>query len=127
MGVPYVYGAVRYHDGYGNRLRGFTKQKFDCSSLTQYVFWLGGNVLLGTTTRAQVLQGKRVNKSDLARGDCMYFTNDSRYHLSGVERVGHVAVWLGDGYILHTASDHARIEKMSQKRWNYLLEIRRFL
>ena len=42
IGVPYVYGAVRLHDGKGNLLKGFTAQKFDCSSLVQYVYYKGG-------------------------------------------------------------------------------------
>lgn len=127
LGTPYVYGAVRYHDGYGNRLKNFTASKFDCSSLTQYAFYQGAGVLLQTTTRLQVKQGKYVKPSDLKRGDCIYFTNESRQYLTGIERVGHVAIYLGNNYILHTASDYARIEQISNARWNFYLEARRFL
>ena len=127
IGVPYVYGAVRLHDGKGNLLSGFSAQKFDCSSLVQYMFYHGAGTLLQVTTRTQVVQGKGVKKADIQRGDCLYFTNESRYHLKGVERVGHVAVYLGNDYILHTASDYARIEKMTAARWNYFLEARRFV
>ena len=69
LGTPYVFGAVRLHDGAGNFQRGFTVNAFDCSSLTQYVFYLGANKLLGTTTRLQVKEGKAVKKSELSRGD----------------------------------------------------------
>lgn len=127
LGVPYVYGAVRVHDGNGKLLSGFTTQKFDCSSLIQYIFYKGANTLLQVTTRTQVKQGKYVAKNDLRRGDCLFFTNESREHLSGVERVGHVALYLGNNYILHTASDYARIEQISNSRWNYYIEARRFL
>ena len=127
IGVPYVYGAVRLHDGYGNFLKGFTAQKFDCSSLVQYVYYQAAGKVLQTTTRTQIKQGTYVKKSELARGDCLFFTNESREHLTGIERVGHVAIYLGNDYILHTASDYARIEKMSAKRWSYYLEARRFL
>lgn len=127
LGVPYVYGAVRLHDGKGNLLKGFTAQKFDCSSLVQYVFYKGAGVNLNVTTRTQVTQGKYVKPSNLQRGDCIYFTNDDRKNNVGVERIGHVAIYLGNDYILHTASDYARIEKMSAKRWNYYVEARRFL
>ncbi len=127
IGVPYVYGAVRLHDGKGNFLSGFTAQKFDCSSLVQYMFYQGAGKILQVTTRTQVKQGKFVAKEDIQRGDCLFFTNESRKHLSGVERVGHVAVYLGDNYILHTASDYARIEKISAARWKFYLEARRFL
>ena len=126
IGVPYVYGAVRLHDGKGNLLKGFTAQKFDCSSLVQYIFYKGAGKLLQVTTRTQVVQGKFVKKSDLRPGDCMYFTNASRKDLKGTERIGHVAVYLGDNYILHTASDYARIEEISSTRWSYYIEARRF-
>lgn len=126
IGVPYVYGAVRLHDGKGNLLSSFTAQKFDCSSLVQYVFYKGANTLLQVTTRTQVKQGVFVPKSELKRGDCIYFTNAERQHKTGVERVGHVAIYLGDNYILHTSSDYARIEKMNSTRWGYYIEARRF-
>ncbi len=125
MGVPYVYGATRHHDGYGNKLRGFTEKKFDCSSLMQYIFYLGAGELLQTTTRTQILQGKEV-KGELKRGDLLFFTNSTRYDNVGVERVGHVALYLGGNYILHTASDYAKIEQISNKRWSYYLSARRF-
>lgn len=127
VGVPYVYGAVRLHDGNGNFLKGFTAQKFDCSSLVQYVYYHGAGKLLNTTTRTQIKQGKYVHPNDLQRGDCIFFTNETRQHLTGIERVGHVAIYLGNNYILHTASDYARIEKMSNARWNFYIEARRFL
>ncbi len=127
IGVPYVYGAVRLHDGNGNFLKGFTAQKFDCSSLVQYVYYHGAGKLLNTTTRTQIKQGKYVKPDDLQRGDCIFFTNETRQHLTGIERVGHVAIYLGNNYILHTASDYARIEKMSNARWNFYIEARRFL
>ncbi len=82
---------------------------------------------MGLTTRNQVLQGEFVKKSDLQRGDCIFFTNEQRQHKTGVERIGHVALYLGDGYILHTASDYARIEKMSNQRWKFYVEARRFV
>lgn len=127
IGVPYVYGAVRVHNGKGKLLSGFSAQKFDCSSLIQYIFYKGADVLLQVNTRTQVVQGKRVKSGDLQRGDCMYFTNSERKHLKGVERIGHVALYLGNDYILHTASDYARIEKISATRWSYFIEARRFL
>lgn len=127
MGVPYVYGAVRLHDGKGKLLSGFTAQKFDCSSLVQYIFYHGADTLLNTTTRTQVVQGKYVARSNLKRGDCIYFTNEDRQYNTGIERIGHVAIYLGNNYILHTASDYARIEKLSTQRWAYYIEARRFV
>ncbi len=127
LGVPYVYGAVRIHDGKGKLLAGFSAQKFDCSSLVQYIFYKGAGQLLGLTTRQQVKQGKYVKQSNLRRGDCIFFTNEERRYNDGLERIGHVALYLGEGYILHTSSDFARIEKISAKRWSFYIEARRFL
>lgn len=127
MGIPYVYGAVRVHDGKGKLLGGFNAQKFDCSSLVQYVFYKGADVLLQSNTRTQVKQGKYVSKNNIRRGDCLFFTNEDRQYNTGIERVGHVAIYLGDNYILHTSSDYARIEKISAARWKFFIEARRFL
>lgn len=128
LGTKYVYGATRYHDGNGNKLKAFTISAFDCSSLMQYMFYMGADRhLLGVTTRNQVLQGKTVAKSDLQRGDLMFFTNASRYNKTGVERIGHVALYLGDNMILHTASDYAKIEEISATRWKYYVQSQRMI
>lgn len=127
MGVKYVYGAVRYHDGKGNKLKNFTTEAFDCSSLMQYIFFDGAGVLLDVNTRTQVYQGRTVSKSNLKRGDLLFFTNASRRNLSGVERIGHVALYLGDNYILHTASDYAKIEQITSSRWSNYIQAQRIL
>lgn len=127
LGVTYVYGAVRYHDGTGRKLSGFTKTAFDCSSLMQYMFKLGADVNLQVNTRTQVYQGQTVKKSALKRGDLMFFTNASRKNNTGVERIGHVAIYLGDNYILHTASDYAKIEQISSTRWSYYIQTQRMI
>lgn len=127
LGTPYVYGAVRLHDGRGNIYKSFTTDEFDCSSLMQYIFYKGADKLLDVNTRTQVYQGKTVTKSQLRRGDLMFFTNAERKNKTGVERIGHVALYLGEGYILHTASDYAKIEKISTARWNNFIQGQRII
>ena len=127
LGVPYVYGATRLHDGKGNMLKGFTTNAFDCSSLMQYMFYKGADKLLDVNTRTQIYQGKTVSKSQLKRGDLIFFTNASRKNNTGIERVGHVAMYLGDNYILHTASDYAKIEQISSLRWSYYIQSQRMI
>ncbi len=127
LGTAYVYGAVRYHDGNGRKLNNFNINAFDCSSLMQYIFYTGAHVNLQMNTRTQIYQGKTVKRSELKRGDLMFFTNASRKNLSGVERVGHVALYLGDNWILHTASDYAKIEQISSTRWSYFIQGQRIL
>ena len=126
MGVKYVYGATRYHNGKGVYLSGFSMQAFDCSSLMQYIFKVAANVNLQVTTRTQVVQGEAVTNG-LKRGDLMFFTNAARKNKTGVERIGHVAMYLGDNYILHTASDYAKIEQISSTRWGYYIQARRMV
>lgn len=127
LGVPYVYGAVRLHDGKGNFLKNFTTSAFDCSSLMQYIFYQGAGILLDVTTRTQVRQGVPVTWENIARGDLLFYTNAQRYDKTGVERIGHVALYLGENYILHTASDYAVIEQMSATRQKYFITARRVL
>ncbi len=125
LGHPYVYGSERYHWGNGKLNSNFEKGKFDCSALVQYVYFLSCGVLLDLTSRAQSLNGVKVERSDLTRGDLMFFTNDSRKNKTGIERIGHVGIYFGENYILHTASDHAVIEEISPKRWSYYVTARR--
>lgn len=127
MGYPYVWGSQRYHWGNGKLNTNFVQGEYDCSALMQYIFYKGAGILLDLNTRTQVLQGKSVADGDLKRGDVMFFTNSSRYDKTGVERVGHVALYLGNNYILHTASDHAVIEEISATRWSYFLVAKRFV
>ena len=93
----------------------------------QYIFYYGADILLDVTTRTQVVQGQHVDKDKIRRGDLLFYTNANRKNNVGVEKIGHVALYLGDNYILHTSSDHAVIEQMSKTRQSYLIEGRRFL
>lgn len=124
LGFPYVYGAVRIHNGNGVLLSGFDETKFDCSSLVQYAYYKGADILLNVNTRTQIYNGNKVSKDNIQRGDLLFFTNSSRYYNVGIERIGHVAIYLGNNYILHTASDYAVIEQISATRWNYFIEAR---
>ncbi len=127
LGTPYVYGAVRYHDGTGKLMKNFSINAFDCSSLMQYIFYKGANANLDVTSRAQSTQGKTVTKANLQRGDLLFFTNASRRNNTGLERIGHVALYLGDNWILHTASDYAKIEQISSTRWSYFIKAQRII
>ncbi len=127
LGIPYVFGAPRYHWGNGALNTAFTGKSYDCSSLMQYIFKTGANVNLAMTSREQSLQGAYVPKNQIKRGDLLFFTNDSRYNNTGIERIGHVALYLGDNIILHTASDYAVIEPISAKRDSYFITARRVI
>ena len=125
LGYPYVFGSERYHWGNGKLNSNYIHGQYDCSALVQYAYYVSNKVILDVTTRTQVSNGSPVDKNDLKRGDLMFFTNASRKHLIGTERIGHVGIYFGDNYILHTASDHAVIEPISSTRWDYFITARR--
>ena len=125
LGYPYVWGSQRYHWGNGKLNTNFVNGEFDCSAFVQYIYYKTNGVLLDVTSRAQSLEGKLVEKRDLQRGDLMFFTNASRKDKVGIEKVGHVGIYFGNNYILHTASDYAVIEPISSTRWSYYLHSRR--
>lgn len=127
LGYPYIYGAQRYHFGNGILNKNFKSYEYDCSSFTQYIFYKTNKTLLNTTTRTQSVQGIEVQKAEIQRGDLLFFTNAQRYYYTGVERIGHVAIYLGDNYILHTSSDYAVIEPISDKRWSYFIKANRVI
>lgn len=125
LGYPYVWGSQRYHWGNGILNKNFVNGEFDCSAFVQYIYYKTNKVLLDITSRAQSVEGEMVQKSDLQRGDLMFFTNASRKDKVGIEKVGHVGIYFGDNYILHTASDYAVLEPISALRWSYYLHSRR--
>lgn len=125
LGYPYVWGSQRYHWGNGKLNANFVQGQFDCSALVQYAYYKADKILLDVTSRAQSKNGVHVEKNELKRGDLMFFTNESRKNKVGTEKIGHVGVYFGNNYILHTASDHAVIEPISTLRWSYYLFSRR--
>lgn len=125
LGHPYIYGSERYHWGNGILNTNFKKGQFDCSALMQYMFYMGSDTLLEVTSKKQYYQGNKVDT--LKRGDLMFFTNANGYNATGINRVRHVGIYLGDNYILHTASDYAVIEPISDTRWGYFITAKRVL
>jgi len=85
-GVKYVWGGDTPREG------------FDCSGFTKYVFAKHG-VTLPRTSREQVRVGTGVAADfrSLRPGDLMFFAEPG-------EAISHVAIYAGDGVILHAAS-----------------------
>jgi len=61
---------------------------FDCSGLTQYAFWKGAGIDIGSTTRVQVNKGHKVAWASRRAGDLLFW-----YTSAGVTK--HVAIYLG--------------------------------
>ncbi|NYJ74133.1 C40 family peptidase [Allobranchiibius huperziae] len=65
---------------------------FDCSGFTLYAFWKGAGVDVGSNTTAQYAHAHRVKRSQMQRGDLVFWGSGSSTH--------HVAIYLGKGRIL---------------------------
>ncbi|MGW7487910.1 NlpC/P60 family protein [Streptomyces sp. NPDC054786] len=77
LGRPYVWGATG-------------PSAYDCSGLTQAA-WRSGGVALPRTTYTQISSGPRIDRSQLAPGDLVFF-------YSGIS---HVGLYVGDGKMIH--------------------------
>lgn len=73
----------------GARYRSGSKgpKAFDCSGFTSYVFRQLGNDNIGCSSRDQYARNMPVNRSEMQRGDLVFFTSPG----SG-RRVGHVGI-----------------------------------
>ncbi|MFD1422683.1 C40 family peptidase [Laceyella tengchongensis] len=85
LGTPYEFGA-----------KAGQTATFDCSSFVQYVYKQHG-ISLPRSSRQQATVGQTVSKSQLQKGDLVFFTRKDT-----APNVGHVAIYVGDGKILHT-------------------------
>lgn len=102
LGVPYVWG-------------GSTPDGFDCSGFVQYVYRKQG-VELPRTSRQMATSGRSIPPfiDALEPGDLMLFEG-----ANGV--ISHVAIYAGDGRILHSSSsgNGVRYDDLSTKRGQY--------
>jgi peptidoglycan endopeptidase LytE len=87
LGTPYKFGSSKN-----------TTQTFDCSSFTQRVFKEAG-ITLPRDSRQQSTVGTSVSLKDVKKGDLIFMK--ASVHTSS-ERITHVAIYAGNGKILHT-------------------------
>lgn len=85
LGRPYKFGASTS-----------TTRYFDCSSFTKHVFKHLG-YKLPRTARDQAKVGRYISKSNLKKGDLVFFKVPSRGNF-----IGHVGIYVGNGKMLHT-------------------------
>ncbi|MBO9130981.1 C40 family peptidase [Bacillus sp. 165] len=76
-------------------------KKFDCSSFVQYVFGLNG-ITLPRSSRQQFQAGDFIAFDSLQKGDLLFFTNEQRTKKTGIAKIGHVAIYMGNNLMLHT-------------------------
>jgi cell wall-associated NlpC family hydrolase len=108
--IPYVYG-------------GTTAAGIDCSAFVQAVFGANG-IKLPRTAAEQSGVGYGVPTRDVSQwmpGDRMYFQCHHSY-------VDHTAIYIGNGYFIHSSIDHngVAIDKVqADYYWNHLVAVRR--
>lgn len=87
LGTKYKYGSSSS-----------TTKSFDCSSFTQRVFKEAG-ITLPRDSRQQSTVGTTVSKKNLQKGDLLFMKASAN---SSSDRITHVAIYAGNGKILHT-------------------------
>ncbi|WP_379126914.1 C40 family peptidase [Paenibacillus sp. sgz500958] len=103
MGVRYQFGASTS-----------TTKSFDCSSFMKYIFGKYG-INLPRSSVSQSKVGYTVSKANLRPGDLLFFSSGSRANGSNVT---HVAVYAGNGKILHTyGSPGVTISDLNSGNW----------
>ncbi len=96
VGNPYVWGGTSLTRG------------ADCSGFVQSVMRNFG-INLPRTSREQAKVGRAINSSEMRPGDLIFYANSSG-------TINHVAMYIGNGQIVHAASRRSGIRIST---WNY--------
>ncbi|MFD1775229.1 C40 family peptidase [Paenibacillus rhizophilus] len=125
LGTPYEFGSSRSDTS-----------TFDCSDFLRQIYLEAGNIKLPADSRQQGTWVKQNSSaatdiSGLRRGDLMFFMSyrgSSAAAYAGIDKsaqtITHVALYLGDGQILHTyskSSGGVRVDKLSASWTNRFL------
>ena len=101
VGGRYVYGGNDPHSG------------VDCSGFTRYVLGNAAGVALGRSSRDQAPEGTTVSAEQMQPGDLLFYGSGSH--------VNHVAMYIGNGQIVHASTERTGIKVSS---WNYRAPLR---
>ncbi|KMY54172.1 peptidase P60 [Bacillus sp. FJAT-27231] len=93
LGLPYLWAGM---SGFG----------FDCSGFT-YTLYHANGIVIPRDSSVQAKHGTAVERKNLQAGDLLFFAYDQ-----GKGKVHHVAVYIGDGKMIHSpnSSTHVRID-----------------
>lgn len=97
LGNPYVWGGNDPNTG------------ADCSGFVKYVYQNVAGITLPRTSYTQCYSGKRISSLQMLPGDLIFYADSAG-------DVGHVAMYIGNGTIIHAASAKSGIKLSS---WNY--------
>ena len=96
VGGTYRYGGSDPHTG------------VDCSGFTRYILQQVAGVSMNRSSGGQARQGTAVSADQMRPGDLIFYGSGSR--------INHVAMYIGDGQIVHASTESTGI-KVSD--WNY--------
>ncbi len=92
LGRRYVWGASG------------TKNTYDCSSFTKYVYRKNG-ITIPRTSINQSKFGKHIKRNNLKKGDLIFFDTSKRHK----GYVNHVGIYLGNGRFIHASSAKKKV------------------
>lgn len=95
VGNPYKYGGSDPNTG------------ADCSGFVKYVLKNSANVSLPRSSREQAGEGIAIDQSQMRPGDLIFY---------GGKRISHVALYIGDGVIVHASTEKTGIRT---ENWDY--------
>lgn len=99
VGGTYVYGGTDPKSG------------LDCSGLTQYVMKQAAHISLKRSSSEQATEGREIKSTELLPGDLICYDGDS-----SDPGVNHIAVYVGDGKIVHAVGTGKGIQESA---WDY--------
>ncbi len=91
LGIDYKWGGESQKTG------------FDCSGLTMVVYKLNG-IALPRNSRSQYKSGRKIKKSNLQKGDLVFFAT------GWGKKVSHVGIYKGKGKFIHAPSKGKKIQ-----------------
>lgn len=98
IGTPYLFGGV-------------DKKGIDCSAFSREVFRDTVRVELPRVSGDQFRTGIAIEKSQLKKGDLVFFDTLER------GRITHVAVFDGEGLVAHATSSRGVTKEKLENRW----------
>lgn len=100
IGTPYRYGGSTPSSG------------FDCSGLTSWAWKQAGVTTMPRTSRDQYAWSQKITRAELQPGDLVFYSSGGP---GGT--VSHVALYSGDGKIIHAPSSGKTVTETTVDYW----------